>query len=303
MRKFSAEEQVAALLKSLTLETQFAVNDLKKDIALFVLIVWVAVARKLVRESKRRSLTLNNASEMTQAILATKFRRYEKRLAAAIEGILLARKMDFESGMLQITGDVKYTKTRKVSVDRLDFMALTLNQMLMLSLQTFQQRLVLRLRTDLLRPEDRALSTVLGVSYDEAEDLYDRLGGEFPYDKVSAKVADTAQSILPKLGPVPRLASEISQVVGDFAYTGLVDLTSPLFASSSSVSAIAAIVILDDVTGDFCQSIYKGVWDAKTGKALPISRVAVDFPGLPPYHRNCRTTATPLFHEGLVTSG
>ena len=298
----SAEEQVAQLLRALAASTQFEVSKLRKDVALFALIVWVAAARKLLREQRRGALGVSAAMSMVQALLLGKFRSYEKRLAAQIEGIVLAQKLDFSKGMSKITGDVKFGKTRRFSADSLSVMGFTLNETFRMQLQAFQQRLVLRLRTDSLLPADTAISSVLGARLADAEDLYDTLGGSYPDDDFSgrARLAEQALSIIPSTGPVAKLASGLIQTADDFAFTGLIDSTSALMSHSDAVSAIAAIVTEDDRTGEFCTKLVGGIWDVGTRKALPESRVSVDFPGFSPYHPNCRTLNVPVFHAGLV---
>jgi hypothetical protein len=303
MKKFSAEEQVAAVLKALALDTQFEVDALRKDMALFALFVWVAVARKIIRESRRQNgLYVNETAAIAQAILATKFRAYEKRLAAQIEGILLARKAGFKAGMLRITGDVKYAKTRKVTADGLSFMVLTLHQTFATLLQTFQQRLVLRLRSDLLQSENARLSSVIGPAFADAEELYDRLGGSFPDDDFPKRqqFATAALNVLPKTGPVPRLVQELGQIAGDFAHTGLIDTIWPILSHASSTAGVSVLVTVDERTGVFCTGLLGGMWNVETGKSLPQSAVSVDFPGPPPYHPNCRSIIGPVFHQGLV---
>lgn len=304
MSKYSAEEQVSALLRALVLDTEFAVDELKKDVAVFALIVWVATARKLQREFRRSGRFVRVAGlDLAQAVVATKFRSYSRHLEAQIEGIIQARKQRFVDGMLQVSGDVRFTKSAKVSADKLRVMEYTLHDTFATLLRTFQQRLVVQIRTALSGVP--VVGAAIGASLADAEDVYDRLGGAFPEDGFPdrQKLAERAHSLVGKVGAAARFAQDILQMTGDFAHTGLVDTIWPLFRQSSVVAGVAAQVVVDDATSQICRGLVGGAWDASTGKPLQISAVSVDFPGPPPYHRSCRTMMTPIFHEGVLPSG
>lgn len=301
MSKFSAEEHVAVLLRTLMLDVQYQVDDLRREMALFTLFAWVTAVRKATRESRRSSANLNRVLGQTEAALLAKFRGYESRLEAQIEGILLAARERFDASMEDISGEVRFAKAKNIKVASLQFLALNMHESFTNTLRFFVKTLVFRMRNDQLLPESKALSSVMGPVFSDAEDLFDDLGGTWPEsDRELRTATKQAEYLLPKTGPVSRLQSSLYQVAGDFAFTGLVDQIWPVFEDSSSLRGWAAIVVNDANTTDFCRGLLGGQWDASTAKPLKESRVQLDFPGFPPYHEHCRTTMTPIFHKDLV---
>jgi hypothetical protein len=60
------------------------------------------------------------------------------------------------------------------------------------------------------------------------------------------------------------------------------------------IKALQAIVTLDLKTSDFCIAISGGVWYLESKEPTPESKIQIPFPGLSPYHFNCRTVLGPV---------
>lgn len=299
--KYSAEERIAAVLEQTSLDAQTAVDDLRQEMAVFALFIWVAIARRVIAESKKPSFGFRTAVASMDTMLNTKFRRYEGRLTAQLQGILAAQRVEIQDGIVKITGDVKYAKTAKVDISRVNFMTMTIHQTFSYLLQQTRQRMVLAMRNELIGASPRFIG-LLGSELKEAERLHDSVGGEFgdvgspSWARAAARVARG----VPKIGAVHRLSGSLYQTASDFTYAGLVDTALPMYSKASTTENVAAVVVQDDRTGAFCTRLIGGVWSVATGKPTADSRVSIDFPGPPPYHPDCRTKQVPVFHKGLV---
>ena len=60
------------------------------------------------------------------------------------------------------------------------------------------------------------------------------------------------------------------------------------------IKGVQALVTFDLRTSDICIARSGGAWDFD-GKPLPGSPIQEPFPGIPPWHFNCRTVLTPVF--------
>ncbi len=302
MKRRSAETYFAALLSTLMLQTQTEIHGLRRELALFALILWVAVAKKFVRANRKHGpMGLASVVSEVDALLTTKFRNYEKILLAKIEAILVAQQTMLVEGGQKITVDAKFGRVPKLNLEEMALFGATFRQHMSVVLANFRTRVFSTAQIELGRPS--VLMTVFGPGLEEAEELYEDLGGTLPESARRQQVLGSrAEILLKRSPPALGLMERMFQYAGDLAYAGLMTQAWGYFSRPSTVRGFAAHVLQDDRTSKFCQGLVGGVWDSKTGKALPESAVVFDFPGRPPYHPNCRTILFPWFVEGLEFS-
>lgn len=301
MSKKSAEDYFASTIYTLMLDTQFSVNEIKREIAIFALIVWVAAVKRALRGFRKSGLVgAKDALSEAEAMIAFRFRSFEKRLMAQLEGIFAAQRLELMRAGASITVDAKFGKLKTIQLEKLALFGSTFHELITYYLANFRTRLFMVSQLELLQTANVPRLS-FGESFEAAEELYEELGGSIPESPQDIKkFGNRAQELLPRGSPALRLGSQIDQTVGDFAYLGLITHLQQFFNSSSLIAGIGLRVIQDDRTSVICKEFKGGVWDVVSKRPLAESLVQdIDFPGWPPYHSNCRTTPFPVFHQGL----